>query len=314
MAGLPSTHAFASPDSGVKRFAGEPNATVSGGTVPPGVTVEPAATIARGPTTAPSSTVALLPISASAPIVQWWIMHRWPTVAPGPTSQTPSPTWITELSCTFAPARITTAPKSARMTTPYQIEASASTVTSPTSVAVGATHADGCTAGLLPSNANIGMATPYVRPPRHRLDQRRSTIPPGPNVTPRAACRADLAALGEVRLEHLTDSLSTVPFMTVRLSALLGPGHELADQRGDLVGRELHGVLVDADLELAPAGQRIGLHAGEQLHPTRGDQLLAGPVGVGRRDRQMNVEQRRLRRVRPHLGRAVLGERAGDRD
>src|ERR1700754_5049540 len=166
MDGLPSTHAFASPDSGAKRLAGEPNATVSAGTVAPGVTVAPAATMARGPITAPSSTVALLPIRASAPIVQWWIMHRWPTVAPGPTSQTPSPTWITELSCTFAPARMTMAPKSARTTTPYQTEASASTVTSPTSVAVGAIHADGCTAGLLPSNANSGMATRYVRPPR----------------------------------------------------------------------------------------------------------------------------------------------------
>src|ERR1044072_2124190 len=160
MDGLPSTQDFAVPVSSVKRFAGEPNATVSAGTAPPGVTVEPAATIARGPTTAPSSTVALLPINASAPIMQWWIMHRWPTVAPGPISQTPSPTWITELSCTLAPARITTAPKSARTTTPSQTEAPASTVPSPISGAVGAIHADGWTTGLLPSNANSGMPQP----------------------------------------------------------------------------------------------------------------------------------------------------------
>jgi hypothetical protein len=87
--------------------------------------------------------VAPLPINASAPIVQWCTMHRCPTVAPGPISHPPSPTWITALSCTLAPARMTTAPKSARTTTPYQTEASASTVTSPISVAVGAIQASG---------------------------------------------------------------------------------------------------------------------------------------------------------------------------
>src|SRR5580658_7462924 len=48
-------------------------------------------------------------------------------------------------------------PKSARSTAPYQIEASASTSTSPTSVAVGAIHADGSTRGDFPSNENSGI-------------------------------------------------------------------------------------------------------------------------------------------------------------
>ncbi|GLW77437.1 hypothetical protein Aglo01_19190 [Actinokineospora globicatena] len=65
---------------------------------------------------------------------------------------------MTVLSCTLAPAPMTTGPKSARMTAPYQTEASASTVTSPIRVAVGAIHADGSTMGLLPSNEYNGIA------------------------------------------------------------------------------------------------------------------------------------------------------------
>ena len=48
-------------------------------------------------------------------------------------------------------------PKSARSTAPYQIDAPASTTTSPTTVAVGATHASGCTCGDRPSKLNSGM-------------------------------------------------------------------------------------------------------------------------------------------------------------
>jgi hypothetical protein len=48
------------------------------------------------------------------------------------------------------------APKSARTTAPYQTDACASTVTSPTSVAVGAIHASGWTSGVLPSKENSG--------------------------------------------------------------------------------------------------------------------------------------------------------------
>ena len=64
-------------------------------------------------------------------------------MAPAPTTVACGDVWITELSCTLAPAPMTIGPKSARSTTPYQTEASASTVTSPMSVAVGATHAAG---------------------------------------------------------------------------------------------------------------------------------------------------------------------------
>ena len=54
----------------------------------------------------------------------------------------------------------TIAPKSARSTAPYQTDAPASTVTSPTSVAVGAIQASGWTRGARPSKANSGMAGP----------------------------------------------------------------------------------------------------------------------------------------------------------
>jgi hypothetical protein len=50
-----------------------------------------------------------------------------------------------------------TGPKSPRSTAPYQTEASASTRTSPTSVAVGAIQACGLTSGLRPSKANSGI-------------------------------------------------------------------------------------------------------------------------------------------------------------
>ncbi len=69
-------------------------------------------------------------------------------MAPGPTSVTGSlPPCTTHPSWTFAPSRMTIAPKSARSTALYQTEALASMRTSPTSVAVGAMNAVGCTVG-----------------------------------------------------------------------------------------------------------------------------------------------------------------------
>ena len=97
-----------------------------------------------------------------------------PTVAPGPISVAgSSPPCSTELSCTFAPARTTMRPKSARSTTPYQTEAPASTTTSPTSVAVGAIHASGCTWGERPSKENSGMPGSFARRPP------ATGVPPG---------------------------------------------------------------------------------------------------------------------------------------
>ena len=106
---------------------------------------------------APSSTVAPLPISASACTTAPWTTHTWPMVAPSPTSVTGSrPPCSTDPSCTFAPRRITIGPKSARSTAPYQTDASASTRTSPTRVAVGAIQAWGLTVGARPSKENRG--------------------------------------------------------------------------------------------------------------------------------------------------------------
>jgi hypothetical protein len=123
-----------------------------------GGTVHPAATRARLPTTAPSRTVAPLPISASAPTTALCTTHRCPTVAPSPISVTGSgPPCSTDPSWMLAPRRTTIGPKSARNTAPYQTEASSSTRTSPTRVAVGAIHAVAATRGSWPSNANNGI-------------------------------------------------------------------------------------------------------------------------------------------------------------
>src|SRR5206468_1525391 len=62
-------------------------------------------------------------------------------------------------SCTFAPRRTTIGLKSARSTALYHTDAFSSTVTSPTSTAVGATKADGWTFGLFPSKLNSGMVS-----------------------------------------------------------------------------------------------------------------------------------------------------------
>ncbi len=79
-------------------------------------------------------------------------------VAPSPTSVTGSlPPCSTDPSWMFAPRRTRIGPKSARSTAPYQMDASASTRTSPIRVAVGAIHAVGLTSGLRPSNSNSGI-------------------------------------------------------------------------------------------------------------------------------------------------------------
>src|SRR5580658_6245973 len=79
-------------------------------------------------------------------------------VAPSPTAVTgSSPPCSTDPSWTLAPRRTRIGPKSARSTAPYQMDASASTRTSPTRVAVGAIHAVGLTCGPRPSNSNSGI-------------------------------------------------------------------------------------------------------------------------------------------------------------
>ena len=58
--------------------------------------------------------------------------------------------WMTQLSCTLEPWPITIALLSPRSTAPNQIEAPASTVTSPIRTAVGAMNASSATCGVLP--------------------------------------------------------------------------------------------------------------------------------------------------------------------
>src|ERR1700690_3108283 len=158
MPGLVSTHTLAPPLTSPTTRAGTPTASMPSAMTMPGGTVQPAAIRARLPTTARSRTVAPLPISASAWMTQPCTTHRWPTVAPSPTSVIgSSPPCSTEPSWMFAPRRMMIGPKSARSTAPYQIEASASTRTSPTRVAVGAIHASGLTWGSRPSKLKSGI-------------------------------------------------------------------------------------------------------------------------------------------------------------
>ena len=58
----------------------------------------------------------------------------------------------------LAPRRTVIGPKSPRSTAPYQTDASSSTRTSPTRVAVGAIQAVGLTVGATPSNENSGIS------------------------------------------------------------------------------------------------------------------------------------------------------------
>src|SRR5689334_5002526 len=170
MTGFVSTHSFARPVTSPATRAGTPTAIMPSGTTIPGGTVAPAAIRARRPTTTPSRTVAPLPTSASVPMTAPCTTQRWPTVAPSSISVTgSSPPCSTEPSWMFAPCRTTIGPKSARSTAPYQTEASASTRTSPTRVAVGAIQAPGLTCGSRPSKANSG-----IRPSCTRARPRRA--------------------------------------------------------------------------------------------------------------------------------------------
>src|SRR4029434_7661337 len=92
------------------------------------------------------------------------IVQLWPTVEPAPISVPPrGVTWTTAQSCTLAPRRTTIGLKSPRSTALYQTDARSSIVTSPTTTAVGATNAVGCTFGLLPSKLKSGMGwTPAI--------------------------------------------------------------------------------------------------------------------------------------------------------
>ena len=99
-----------------------PAASLRAGTCIPSATTLPAATTASLPMTARGSTVAFMPMIAPSPIVQPSSTAQWPTVtfAPIVVGQS-TPTWITALSWTFAPAPTTIGPKSPRSTAPNQI-------------------------------------------------------------------------------------------------------------------------------------------------------------------------------------------------
>src|SRR5580704_5937849 len=256
MAGFVSTHSLARPVTSPTTRAGTPTAIIPSGTAIPGGTVAPAAIRARRPTTTPSRTVAPLPTSASVPMTAPCTTHRWPTVAPSPISVTgSSPPCSTEPSWMFAPRRTTIGPKSARSTAPYQTEASASTRTSPTRVAVGAIQASGLTCGSRPSKAKSGIRPSCTRGPR------------GPG-------RAD--------------------WLRLRLGDVDQPGNaELVDAHAELVDPDLllqrHGGGSARGQLLPVAVQRVAVVAG-QAHRESGRRVVFHVAGdVGGHDRVAGV-------------------------
>ena len=85
----------------------------------------------------------------------------WPIVTFAPTTVgRSSAQWMTQLSWTLEPSPMTIALLSPRRTAPNQIEAPASTVTSPISTAVGATYASSAICGVLPSSSMIVAIPP----------------------------------------------------------------------------------------------------------------------------------------------------------
>src|SRR5437867_7032583 len=152
----------------------------------PGVTSEPAATIARVPMREPSSTVDPLPTSASSAMVAPCTTEVWPIVAPGPISTAYiDVTWTTAQSWTLAPRRTTMGEKSARSTALYQTDAFSSIVTSPTSTAVGAMNALGCTRGVFPSKLNSGMGAVLAVFSKSQPILSDSALAGGPMPTPK---------------------------------------------------------------------------------------------------------------------------------
>src|SRR5437870_7952549 len=121
-------------------FAGTPAITLPAGICADSRTTAPLATTEPWPITAPLLIVAFIPIRQSAPTVHPWTTAAWPTVTLAPkVAGRPRSTCTTTLSWTFESRPTTIESKSPRSTAPCQTLAPSSTVTSPTSTALGAT-------------------------------------------------------------------------------------------------------------------------------------------------------------------------------
>src|ERR1700691_4163807 len=268
MAGLLSTHCLAPAVSSPMIRAGTPAASMPSGMTILGGTVQPAATRARRPTIAPSSTVAPLPTRASAPMTAPCTTHRWPMVAPAPISVTGSlPPCSTDPSWTLAPRRTMIGAKSARSTAPYQTEASSSTITSPTRVAVGAIQAVGLTTGWRFSNENSGT--------RQSCTPARDTGVASVQDDPAIAVQQGtvLGVPGDRPGEH------------VGLDVTAGLGEQLRLKR--VVNA--HHVLLD-DGPLVKVGRHVMRGGADDLHAL-GVRLVVGPGTLeARQERVMDVD------------------------
>src|SRR2546422_6814425 len=121
-------------------LAGTPAITPPAGKSAFSRTTAPLATTDPDPITAPLLIVEFMPTKQSSPMEQPWITAAWPTVTRPPmVAGMPRSTCTTTLSWTFESRPTTIESKSPRSTAPCQMLAPSSTLTSPTSTALGAT-------------------------------------------------------------------------------------------------------------------------------------------------------------------------------
>src|SRR3954453_14443354 len=169
-------------------------------------------------------------------------------------------------------------PRSARSTAPYQTDAPASTTTWPTSVAVGATQASGCTSGERPSKLNSGMRanlrlraqiTPLTirASAHHRVHQHRAHV----------SARDEPADRGRLRIRLAPRRTAAVAFRDQLLHPVQPglPRPRRAAARGGIAALGGRGVLgprggreagrLEITAELLVGGENVALRALREL-------------------------------------------------
>src|SRR5690606_16098186 len=128
--------------------AGTPTASVHGGISFPSGRTDPAASQEPSPITAPLRTRAPIPTRQPSPMTAPWTTAEWPTVVRSPMiAGKPASQWTTTLSWMLVSEPTTTRSSSARSTAPNRTTAPSPIVTTPRTVALEATKADGWICG-----------------------------------------------------------------------------------------------------------------------------------------------------------------------
>src|SRR3954454_1558394 len=174
-------------------------------------------------------------------------------------------------------------PRSARSTAPYQTDAPASTTTWPTSVAVGATQASGCTSGERPSKLNSGMRAnlrlraqitrPQIRASaHHRVHQHRAHV----------SARETPPDRGRLRIRLAPRRTAAVAFRDQLLHPVQPglPRHRRAAERGGIDALDGRGAgRLEITAELLVDGEIVALRALGQLVRLRRVNEQAQPPG-----------------------------------